>query len=294
MFKDLTLFVEKHRNKFIVLIIALVILDVSVWGRVFALNFDNHNLNLYFLDVGQGDSQLVILPGGVKILIDGGQPNGKVLEELGKILPPTDRYIDLVMMSHPQLDHFGGLIEVLKRYKVGAFLTSGREGTIQAFKSLKETLEENKIKTIILGKGDKVHYLKSAFDVLSPDKNFVLDKELNNTSLVVELESNNSKTLFTGDIGFDIENHLLAENLRDISILKVAHHGSKYSSLANFLQASKPEVAVIGVGKNSYGHPTKETLGKLRDIGASIFRTDKNGTVQVLINGNSAKIFSEK
>jgi beta-lactamase superfamily II metal-dependent hydrolase len=282
---------NKHRNKVIIVLATLTVLDFLTFWQIFSSESLEKDLKLYFLDIGQGDSELVILPGGVKMLIDGGPPNGKVLENLANILSPLDRYIDLVMISHPQLDHFGGLIDVLKRYKIGAVLTNGREGTTRAFQDLEKVIEEHKIKTIILASQDKIHYQGSSFNMLSPTPELLKSKEINETSLVLELESNNSKTLFTGDIGKSTEEGLLKSYNADIDILKVAHHGSKFSSTADFLNAMRPEVAVIGVGKNSYGHPTKEALSRLSDSGAKIFRTDQDGTVKLVIDGKSIKIF---
>lgn len=290
MFKNVS---AKDKNKIIIIFSALVFLDFLVFYQVFAFSSADEDLKLYFLSVGQGDSELVVLPGGVKVLIDGGQPNGRVLEELNKILPPADRYLDLVIMSHPQLDHFGGLIEVLKRYRVGAFLWSGREGEITAFSDLKNVLTDNSVRTVVLSAGDKINYRESRFDILSPSPSLLGSKELNDTSIVAELSSNNSRVLFTGDIGASIEEALASGGTGDIDILKVAHHGSKFSSSANFLTAVRPELAVIGVGKNSYGHPTNQALGRLGEAGAKIYRTDKDGTVELIIDGEKIRIFKE-
>ncbi len=293
-------FLAKNKNTLIILSAALLVLDFLVYARVFALLHVSRDLKIYFLDVGQGDSELIILPGlpaqagGVKVLIDGGPPNGQLLEDLGKILPPTDRYIDLVMASHPQLDHFGGFIEVLKRYRVGAFLWNGREGTASAWPELKKVVAENSIRTIILAASDKILYGKNRFEILSPPPEFLSSKELNDTTLVTELLSNNSKSLFTGDIGFKVEDYLVKNSIGEMDILKVPHHGSKTSSGAGFLAALKPKIAAIEVGKNTYGHPTKETLGRLENIGAKIFRTDQNGTIKILIDGKKISIFSDK
>jgi competence protein ComEC len=294
MFADLFPNFEKHKNKIIVVFLAFLILDFLVWQRILFSAFDSRDLKLYFLDVGQGDSQLVILPGGVKVLIDGGGPNGRVIEELGKILPPTDRYIDLVMMSHPQLDHFGGLIDVVRRYQIGAFLWNGRDGEARAFGDLKEALDKNNIRSILLLRGDKIKYQKSYFDILSPSPEFLKSKELNDTTIVAELISNNSKALFTGDIGFAVEDYLAANGLSYIDILKVGHHGSKFSSSATFLEAIKPRLAFIEVGKNSYGHPTKEALDRLNAVGARVFRTDLDGTMKLIIDGERIKVFKHK
>ncbi len=283
--------ISRFKNRIIVLLIVLVVLDFVVFLRIFTLNAKASDLKLYFLDVGQGDSELVVLPGNVKVLIDGGPPNGKVLENLSKIIPPTERYIDLVIMSHPELDHFGGLIEVLKRYKVGSFLTNGRESEIDAFLDLEKVLSENKIRKITIGAEDKIIYKENHFDILSPDLNFIKSKKFNDTAIVAELFSEGSKTLFTGDIGFEVEKDILKEIDSQIDILKVAHHGSKYSTSDAFLSAVSPKIAVIEVGKNSYGHPTKEVLKKLENIGAKIYRTDQDGIIEFLIDSKKIKIF---
>jgi len=289
MFKDIF---ERHKNKIIIFLAVLAVLDFLVFRQIGKAGGESEDLNIYFLNVGQGDSELVELPGGVKVLIDGGPPNGAVLEELAKVIPLHDRYIDLVMMSHPQLDHFGGLVEVLERYRVGAFLASGREGEISAFGELKRVLARESVKTIVLSSGDKISYQGSRFDILSPTPELLSSKELNDTTIVAELSSNNSRTLFTGDIGANIEEKILGR-AGDLDILKVAHHGSKFSSSVSFLAAVSPEVAVVEVGKNSYGHPTKDALGRITAAGARIFRTDLDGTVKISVGGGKIRIFKE-
>ena len=196
------------RDRLILIGIFLIIFDFFVWSQI-VLGGPNKNLEVYFLDVGQGDSQLVNLPSGVQVLIDGG-PNKKVLNELSSVLAPTDRYIDLVILSHPQYDHFAGLIEVLKRYKVGAFIYNGREGEAKSFADLKKALKENKIPEIILAGNDKIKYQDSRFDILSPTSDFLKSSELNDTTLVMKLGGLNSAAdiLFTGDIGKNVEDYL--------------------------------------------------------------------------------------
>ncbi|MFA5084254.1 MAG: MBL fold metallo-hydrolase [Candidatus Paceibacterota bacterium] len=283
------------RNKTIVLIVILLLaLDIFVW-RTIVITKPSGNLEIYFLSVGQGDSELVILPGGVKVLIDGG-PNGKILDDLAAILPQTDRYIDLVVNSHPHPDHFVGLIDVLKNYKVGAFIYNGRDGGIPAWEELLKTAGENKVSGLVLAAGDKIHYFNNEFDILLPDKNFINNKDLNETSLVALLKSRDLKALFVGDIGAKPEKYLAGKFNVGVDILKIGHHGSKYSSAEDFLKAISPKLAVAEVGKNSYGHPTKEALTRLASIGAQIYRTDSNGTVKIVVAGDSSQIqvFKEK
>lgn len=280
----------KTDNWVILLILFLVIFDVFIWQQV-VFEMPSGNLEVYFLDIGQGDGELVILPGGVKVLIDAGNPNGKILEELSSILRPTDRYIDLVVLSHPQADHFGGLIDVLKRYRVGAFIFNGRKGEATAFQELEKIIKENKIPAVVLTEGDKIKYIDNRFDILSPTKEFLSSYELNDTTLVMKLENENAKILFTGDIDKRVENYLINKYDLDIDILKVAHHGSRFSSSKEFLRETSPKISVIEVGKNFYGHPTKQVLNKLASIGSQIFRTDKNGTVKLIINSQNINIF---
>lgn len=281
-----------NRNHIILFFIFLVIFDFFVWQSVFAEK-QNENLELYFLDVGQGDGELVILPGGIKILIDGG-PSGKILSEISPVLKPMDKYIDLVVMSHPQYDHFAGLIDVLKRYQIGAFIYSGRRGEIAAFSDLEKTLKDKNIPIIVLGERDKIKYQENIFNILSPSKEFLLSKELNDTTLVMELISDNFRALFTGDIGFNVENYLAEKYDVNTDVLKVGHHGSKYSSGNIFLKESSPKISIIEVGKNSYGHPTKDVLNKLANIDSQIFRTDQDGTVKLEVNSKEINIFKKK
>lgn len=285
--------IQRHKEKVIIIFCALCMLDIFLYTQI-ADRGVNKNLSIYFLNVGQGDSQLVILPGNVKVLIDGGPINGKVLSELANAFPGTDRYIDLVVMSHAQTDHFGGLIDVFKTYKVGAFLWSGREGTAKSFTDLKNVISENETRTILVASGDTVRYGESAFHVLSPLSEFMNSKELNDTTVVLELESKNIKTIFTGDISSKIEGVLIKNKLLDsVDILKVPHHGSKYSSSQDFIEILKPKLSIVEVGKNSYGHPAPQTLMNLLDVGSSIYRTDEYGTMRVLIDGKKMRVYTE-
>src|SRR3989304_4153325 len=131
-------------------------LDAFLW---FLILFPGANsaTEYYFLDVGQGDGELIRMPGNAKLLIDGG-PDNSLMGQLGSVLPVTDRYIDMVLMTHPQLDHFGGFIEALKNYRVGVFLGTGRAGTTDAYRELIEVIRAKQIPYIALMEGDKITY----------------------------------------------------------------------------------------------------------------------------------------
>jgi len=285
-----------NRNHLILFLIFLAVFDFLVWKSIF-LNKPNSDTELYFLDVGQGDSELVILPGGVKILIDAG-PNNKIVSELESVLRSTDRYIDLLVLSHPETDHFNGFIDVLKRYQVGAFIYNGRAGSAQSWKELAKIVEENKIPVFVLGQRDKIKNQDDFFEILSPNADFLRSKKLNDTSLVVKFVNNDKQTqikaLFTGDIGEKNEKYLINNFDIRADILKVGHHGSKYSSGDYFLKAVNPKISAIEVGKNSYGHPTKEVLERLASVGSQIFRTDQNSIIKLAIKGNEINIFKKR
>ena len=282
----------KIQKTLILILVLLLSLDIFVWRLIF-FSKSPSGLELYFLAVGQGDSELAVLPGGVQILIDGGKGNGAT-QELTSILPFFDRYLDLVVLSHPEIDHFLGLIDVLKNYRVGTFISNGRQGTADSWPALVEVLKNGKVPVVILAAGDRIRYRENRFDILSPTKDFLNSKETNDSGLVMKLTGLDSKILFTGDIGKKVEDYLVKNYDLGVDILKVSHHGSKFSSSQDFLAASQPQFAFIEVGKNSYGHPTEEVLSRLAAVGAAIYRTDTSGTIKLVINKGRISISKRK
>jgi len=257
-----------------------------------------------FFDVGQGDSAMIDAGNNTQILIDGGSGNA-VLERIGKYLPFYDRKIELVIMTHPDKDHMGGLVEVLKYYQVGQVLETGIFCETAICKEWDELILEKNIPVKYAEFGQKINIGNVNIDILYPFEN-LKDKEVkddNDASIILKLTINkglfklgengggsqkilkqvqddnfNNSYLFTGDIGFKTEKELLYKNINiEAKILKVSHHGSKNATSNEFLQAVKPEKAVISVGKNSYGHPAEELLNRLKNMSIEIFRTDERG-----------------
>jgi len=287
--KFISQFWLKHKNKIILLIIGLSLLDGLIFSHIKNEIFNDKATEIYFFDVGEGDSELIKLSSRIKILIDGGPPNGRLLKNLDHSLPFFNRYLDLVILSHPQLDHFGGLIEVLKRERIGAFIFNAKRNETNSFLELLKVISQKNIPVITVASGDKIHYLNNQLNIVWPPSSFS-SNNLNETALVTELKTFNLTTLFTADIDSKIEKKLLSFYHFPLDILKVAHHGSRFSSSWEFLNALKPKIAVIEVGKNNYGHPAKEVLEKLKTIGANIFETDK-GTIKLSIKNDKIKIF---
>ena len=271
-----------------IIIVGIVILDALAWSSIVFDDFGKR-LELYFFAVGQGDSEMVVMPGGVKLLIDGGPPNGKAAQQLGAVLPWHDRYIDIIMLSHAELDHFGGLLDVLKHYEVGAFIYNGTGSNSESFKELASLVKEKNIPVVSLSEGDGIRYMDSKIDILSAH-----GKNKNEGALVAKLTSEGISALFTGDIGKDTELQLVGSKNVKADILKIPHHGSRFSTTAEFLRVVSPAIAVIEVGKNSYGHPTAEVLDRIKQAKARLFRTDTDGMVQLIIENGTIKQYKEK
>jgi competence protein ComEC len=226
----------------------------------------DERLRVVFCDVGQGDASLVVL-GSFQALIDTGPSEDKLFDCLGNNMPFWDRHINLVFISHPQKDHNGALSGLVSRYRV------------------------DKVVTEKFGK-DVYRYGELYFDILlgnshesSPEKKSGSDE--NEDSMVVGLRYYDFSALFTADIGEKTELALISMGvLRKTTVLKVPHHGSKFSSCFPFLEKLRPAISVVSVGKgNSYGHPNSDTLIRLEQVGSKVLRTDQNGSVGVVYDG---------
>lgn len=271
-------------RKIIYTILFLLLALAFILGGIIFYAKNSRDLTVTFLDVGQGDA-ILISQGNNQMLIDGGK-NGKiVLEKLGKHIPFWDRNIEAVIATHPDQDHIGGLIDVAKAYNISAVLETGAQSDSQTYKSWEESVNNGKIEKIEAGRGISINfpYGGAKAEILYPSLSAeLLDKSsANQYSVVIKLNSGENSFLFTGDLPSEKESDLI-NNKGDISasILKVAHHGSKYSTSEEFLNAVKPEEAVISVGKNnSYGHPSPEIIERLLKHSAKIWRTDEIGDI---------------
>jgi competence protein ComEC len=294
-------------NTVVIMVLIFMALDVVIWREMFAAGFLIGRASLdavahdYFLDVGQGDSELIIFPGDIKVMTDAG-PTDQVLTSLANVMPPGDDYIDLAIISHPQLDHFNGYHAILDHYRVGAFIYNGRDDDpgVAQWPALKAKIAAKGISLITLGGGDKILIGGSSdneVNLLSPSIAFAQSAELNDTGFIELVRTPEFRTLLTADTGFNVEDWLVANHL-DIraDVLKVGHHGSAYSSGNAFLHAVHPELAAIEVGaKNTYGHPGSSTLARLAsDTDALIVRTDRDGTVEVYPEDGKLKVKKEK
>ena len=264
----------------IILLVVLISADFFVWYEVF-FNAPVNYSRVYFLNVSQGDSELIVFENNVKVLVDAG-PDNRALKDLSQILSPLDHYVDLAIITHPQLDHYNGFNEILKYYKVGAVIYDGRESDLESWKNLVNLIKNQNIPLVALLSGDKINYRDNEIKILSPSIEFLGSAELNDVAIVSKVKTPSFSLLLTSDIGKNIEDFMVNNHLDLKSdILKIAHHGSKYSSGIEFLKSVNPKVAVIEVGTNNYGHPAPEVIQRLKDLNIKFFQTLTDGTIEI-------------
>ncbi len=236
--------------------------------------------SVHFLDVGQGDSVLLTMPSGERMLVDGG-PNDVVIQRLSEVLPFYEDEIDYLVLTHPHADHLNGLIEVLKRYEVkGVFLTGAdyHAAALDAFYELLDGVEVH-----FLDGGSDVFVGGVFLDVLYPQLGVIGQEfeNINNSSITFRVLNARGEAflMLSGDLETEGEEHLLDLNL-SAEILKAGHHGSRTSSSLEFLEAVGPKELVISCGvDNRFSHPHAETLEKAAQLGLMVRRTDLEGTI---------------
>ncbi|MFH1537291.1 MAG: MBL fold metallo-hydrolase [Patescibacteria group bacterium] len=271
---------------------------MSCLGGVLYYQLQPHDLEIYYFDVGQGDAVLIRTPENQDILIDSG-PDDKIVYHLGNTLPFWDRDIELLILTHPHEDHVAGIPDVLKRYEVDKILYMDVEYENANFEEMKNMIEEKGIEYGETFWGDKFYFDSGIIlETLFPFANSELNdfEDLNDTSIVSRLIYQDNEFLFTGDSGQMIEEQILYNGIdASADVLKVGHHGSKYSSSMPFLKWVDPEYAIIqsGVG-NQFKHPHFVTLWNLDKLSIDIFRNDEQGTIKVESNGENVIINIDK
>ena len=245
------------------------------------------------LDVGQGDAILLRSSEGKVVLIDGGTGAEPLISELKA--RKLSR-IDLMIATHPHSDHIGGLDDVFEEYRVGMFIDSGDTHTSRAYERLMDAVESEGARYMTAASGKSFNLGEDVkIELLGPPTPRLEEGDsrshLNANSVIARVTHGNNCFLFTGDAEDETEERLLREQIAPCAVLKVAHHGSSHSTSQAWLDAVQPTTALISVGEgNSYGHPTDETLGRLKAAGAAIYRTDIHGTIQLESNGASVSV----
>ena len=270
---------KKSSKIFIIALLIIFYFDTLLWIEILK---EPKNVEADFLDVGQGDATLLKFPFSGQILIDAGDGQ-KIKTALSQVQGYFNKDIDVWILSHANLDHYGGFLKLLETNPPRIFIYNGFDSEGDSFQALKKLLHAKEIPILVLAAGDKIKIGNSRFDIMWPTANF-LRKDLNDTSLVLRFTDHNHSILFTGDVSAKILSSL--SNIRS-EILKVSHHGSKTGITASVLDMIKPRIALIGVGfNNRFGHPSVEVTSLLKKIGSQIFRTDLNGTIKIYFDEN--------
>ncbi|NCS99581.1 MBL fold metallo-hydrolase [Candidatus Parcubacteria bacterium] len=261
-----------------------------IFVAIFIISFEKGLLNkveylqVSFLDVGQGDSVFIEAPNGVQMIVDGG-PDDSVLRELSKVMPFWDRSIDIVVATHPDKDHIGGLPEIFQRFKVGTSLDTGVTSDTGIYNEYKKRRASSSANLVQAHSGQVISLDEKSgvyVEVLFPGESLNEIKDKNDTSIILRVVYGESEVLLTGDASVKIERFLLSKYGKNLEsdILKLGHHGSKTSTSKEFLEKVNPESVVISAGvDNSYGHPSKETLYIVNNFGSKIYSTIDSGIV---------------
>ncbi len=259
-----------------------------VWYGVYRVE-SRRDLIVHFFDVGQGDGIMIDLPNHRQVVIDGG-PGNNMAAKLGDALWFWDRTIDLVILTHPHADHIDGLIDVIKRYHIGMIIESGADYATPDHEEWNRIIKEKHIPVVYARRGQRVRLSdNSLLDIFSP-RDVIAGRRLSDihdAMVVTKLSYGSTTMLFSGDAERPVEYEMIGSHI-DVGadVLKIGHHGSKTSSTEIFLNAVRPQMAVISAGRNNrYGHPHQEVVDRIRGMGIRLFRTDIDGDIELMSDG---------
>lgn len=279
-------FICRLPKKWVIPPLATMALMVSVT----AATMPDDKLHVSFLDVGQGDA-ILISRGSQQVLIDGGPSPNAINPELGRQMPFWDRTIELVILTHPDQDHFTGLVEVLNRFRVEKVLDPNLDCDSPLCEEWQRLITEKNIAKTSARAGQQIDLSGATLTVLHPPDARLqdTDEDIDNNSVVLKLEAGRISFLFAADIRREAEFYLVSRRAAlNSTVLKVAHHGSATSSTEEFLSAVDPQIAVVSVGAgNKFGHPRPEVMARLEQKldADNIYRTDRHGTIQFTTDG---------
>ncbi|MEK7148428.1 MAG: ComEC/Rec2 family competence protein [Patescibacteria group bacterium] len=269
-----------------------LVVNIFIWAAVFRVDRKGE-LTVAFLNVGQGDAIYIEAPNGKQMLIDGGPPSGAVLRALGSVMPFWDRSLDVVLSTHPDQDHVGGLPIVLNRFRVGYVVTTENISDTGAYNAFEKEIAEKRLKRVLARAGEKIILDDGVvLEILFPDRS-AQGWETNTGSIVARLLYGNESFVFTGDSPQSVEKFLVNKKGGAIrsTVLKLGHHGSRTSSSREFLSAVDSKYAVISAGKdNKYGHPHKEVTDLLTELKIPSISTAEHGTIIFKTDGMGLRV----
>lgn len=249
---------------------------------------ETDGITVSYIDVGQGDSELIECDGKYMLVDAGERDKGNTV--VSYLKSRNVAKLDYVIATHPHSDHIGGMTEVLDNFTVGTIIMPKVNTTTATYTNMLKKIKEKSINAVEPVVGKSYSLGSARFTIVGP-KTYTTE-ELNNDSVAFRLVYGSNSFLFCGDGEKEEEQDIINSGQTIKSdVYKVSHHGSSSSSTTEFLKRVSPSVAVIEVGKdNSYGHPTEKTLKALSSIGAEVYRTDENGTVVITGDGNKLSV----
>jgi competence protein ComEC len=267
------------------LILTATLFSVAVFLFFLQVSPQEGFLEVHFLSVGQGDAVFIEAPGGQQVLVDAG-PDTTVLRELAKVMPFWDRSIDMVVATHPDMDHIGGFPEIFQRFDVGTVLDNGASADSGVYEAYVYERDREGADIVTVRAGQVISLGEVYIEVLFPGNNAEDIKDRNDSSVVLRVVYGENEVLLTGDASKKIERFLVAKygDSLQSDILKLGHHGSKTSTDKIFLETVSPEVVVISAGEgNRYGHPHEDVMDTVRAFGAEILST-QDGVISFKMN----------
>lgn len=241
------------------------------------------------LDVGQGDA-ILVRAGGRSVLVDAG-PSKTITEQLERL---GVRGLDLAVASHAHADHIGGMEAVIRSMSVRYYLDNSYPHTSATYRNLMKAIEDQRVRYMASESGQEIALTDDVkITILAPPPEPFSNtrSDHNSNSVILWIQHGDIDVLLTGDAEAPTETWLVEQGVPQVEILKVAHHGSDHSSLASFLEAVKPQVALISCGRdNKYGHPGPGTLARLAQVGAKVYRTDTMGQIRVISDGKRFEV----
>lgn len=278
-------------KKTIFLFILIILLSGAGFVGIKMRNRLPQELEVHFIDIGQGDAILVRTKNGKNMLIDSG--SAKESHRLIDYLHSEGiQFLDVVIATHPDEDHIGSMSEVIRKFKIGSFYMPNKTHTTLSFEEMIAMLKEKKIEVIQANAGNTIPLDEEIeLFIMNPDDRIYTDN--NNYSVVTKLTYQKNSFLFTGDIDAVNEYVLISEfgDKLDSDILKLAHHGSSGSSSPDFIRAVSPVAAVASCGiGNHYGHPHKEVSALLQNLGIPLYRTDEQGSLVFYSDGENIRV----
>ena len=264
----------------------VLIFNLLVWSAYY--DIQSPELEIYFLDIGQGDSILIKSPDNYYMLVDAG-PDSEVLSKLGEIMPFWNKKIDIILATHPDLDHIGGFPEVIRYFDIGHVIYTKKKHKSYVYEEFERIIVEKNIPEMGFREGNDFRLGCCVYiNILFPFEDTDIEKlGSNEASIALELIYKDINIFMGGDLDQESEEELVfRDSWLDTDILKAGHHGSKTSSSELFISKITPEVAIISAGRdNRFGHPHEDVLSIMGKNGVRVYSTNELETIKVRSDG---------